>query len=141
MNPRPFRLLNCAVVAVLVLSVSTGQALAQNNLSNPTPGGTQSTPSEKNLAPGFSRVPSGSKVVLMPIDVELFSLSAGGVQEPRADWTQSAQKFMAQALIKMKESMGLQSSQMTESQADGVAKLLSLHGALPVRSTCITLAP
>ena len=124
------RLLNCAVLAALVLSVSLGQALAQNNLSNPNAGETRSTPSEKNLAPGFSRVPSGSKVVLMPIDVELFSISAGGVQEPRADWTQSAQKFMTQALIKKKESMGLQSSQMTESQADGVAELLSLHGAI-----------
>jgi hypothetical protein len=129
-RPPVSRLLSCAVGAALVLSLSHGHVLAQNNLSNPNASSTQSTPSEKNLAPGFSRVPSGSKVVLMPIDVELFSISAGGVQEPRADWTQSAQKFMTQALIKKKESLGLQSSQMSESQADGFAELLALHGAI-----------
>ena len=34
----------------------------------------------------------------MPVDVELFSLSAGGVAEPRADWTAAALGHMKGAV-------------------------------------------
>ena len=34
---------------------------------------------ERNLAPGFAQLPAGSKIVVMPVDVELFAISAGGV--------------------------------------------------------------
>ena len=34
----------------------------------------------------------------MPVDVELFSLSAGGVAEPRADWTATALGHMNGAM-------------------------------------------
>lgn len=41
----------------------------------------------ERLAQGFTALPSGAKVVVMPMDVELFSMSAGGVLEPQAEWT------------------------------------------------------
>ena len=47
----------------------------------------------KNLAPGFTALPKGTKVVIMPTDIELFSVSAGGVLEPKADWTEAASKY------------------------------------------------
>ena len=37
-------------------------------------------------------------VVVMPLDVELSELTAGGVEEPRAEWTQAALKNMRSAL-------------------------------------------
>ena len=44
----------------------------------------------KNLAPGFTSLPVNAKVLITPIDVELYSISAGGIPEPRADWTAAA---------------------------------------------------
>ena len=38
------------------------------------------------LKPGAQR-PSHARVLLMPIDVELYELTAGGLLEPKADWT------------------------------------------------------
>jgi hypothetical protein len=83
-----------------------------------------------NLAPGFTAVPAQSKVVLMPVDVELFSMSAGGILEPKADWTASAQKHMRVALQKRKSSAGLTMSELTESEADEFDDVSSLHAAV-----------
>lgn len=38
------------------------------------------------------------RVLLMPLDVELAELTAGGLAEPHADWTQAAQKNITEAL-------------------------------------------
>src|SRR3546814_16714665 len=38
------------------------------------------------------------RIVLMPLDVELSTLSAGGVTEPRADWSEQANKLLLDAL-------------------------------------------
>jgi hypothetical protein len=45
---------------------------------------------QARLADGFARLPAGASIVLMPADIELFEISAGGVIEPRADWTKVA---------------------------------------------------
>jgi len=39
----------------------------------------------KNRAPGFEALPKSGTVVIMPTDIELFEISAGGVLEPKAD--------------------------------------------------------
>ena len=52
----------------------------------------------RHLAPGFTARPAGSKLLIVPADMELFSISAGGVQEPKADWTEAAQKNFKAAL-------------------------------------------
>jgi hypothetical protein len=38
------------------------------------------------------------KIVVMPLDVELAQLTAGGVQEPHSEWTEQALKLMRAAL-------------------------------------------
>jgi hypothetical protein len=41
---------------------------------------------------------AGPRILLMPIDVELSELSAGGLVEANAEWTEQALKFMTSAL-------------------------------------------
>jgi hypothetical protein len=50
------------------------------------------------LAEGFSRLPQDVRVIVMPADVELFEVSAGGVLEPRADWTAAAGARLVEGL-------------------------------------------
>lgn len=84
----------------------------------------------KHLAPGFSSLPKDAKVVIAPIDVELFSISAGGVLEPKADWTESAQGHMKQAMREQAQQLGLTSGELDEASADQNAELLHLHAAV-----------
>ncbi|MFN0183587.1 MAG: hypothetical protein ACKVQR_07185 [Aquabacterium sp.] len=83
-----------------------------------------------NLAPGFSALPADAKILIAPLDVELFSLSAGGVTEPRADWTASALKHMQQALAGRKQALGLSSTELSAAKAEEQAELLNLHAAV-----------
>ena len=87
------------------------------------------TPS-RNLAPGFTTLPMDAKVVVAPLDVELFELSAGGVMVPKADWTASANKHMGEALKKKASSLGLASNFLSDALADEHAELLHLYGAV-----------
>jgi hypothetical protein len=84
----------------------------------------------KNLAPGFTTMPKSSKVVLMPIDVELFELTAGGSMEPKADWSANAEKFMKAALVGFKQKAGLNSMELSTAQADEFDELNALQGAV-----------
>jgi len=38
------------------------------------------------------------KIVALPVDVQLYELDAGGTLEPKGDWTQSATKYLNQAM-------------------------------------------
>lgn len=84
----------------------------------------------KNLAPGFVNLPKGAKVAIMPTDIELFSISAGGVPEPKADWTESASKYFKESLIKKKQALGLDTVEVSEKDADDFADINALHGAI-----------
>jgi hypothetical protein len=84
----------------------------------------------KNLAPGFTALPKGAKVAIMPTDIELFSISAGGVPEPKADWTEAAAKHFRTALLEKKRSLGLESVELSEQDADAASELNALHGAV-----------
>lgn len=84
----------------------------------------------KNLAPGFAAREAGSRLVLMPADVELFSLSAGGVPEPRADWTQAAQGHILAALAERRTRLGTQVTALSERDVDEFGEVNALHGAL-----------
>ncbi|MFY9184923.1 hypothetical protein [Limnohabitans sp. Hippo3] len=84
----------------------------------------------KNLAPGFTRLPEQARVVIMPADVELFSISAGGVQEPRADWTEQAQKHLQQELLHQRSNLARQVSPLKSELQDPMAELNGLHGAV-----------
>src|SRR5688572_28278501 len=84
----------------------------------------------KNLAAGFSVLPKGAKVAIMPTDIELFSISGGGVLEPRADWTDAASRFFKTALVDKKRALGLQTAELSEKDADDTAEINALHGAV-----------
>ena len=84
----------------------------------------------KNLAPGFQALPQGAKVVIMPTDIELFSISAGGIPEPRADWTEIATKHFKAALVEKKKSLGATTVDLSEKDADEFEEINVLHGAV-----------
>lgn len=84
----------------------------------------------RQLAPGFTVRPAASKLVLVPMDIELFSLSAGGVAEPRADWTEAAQKHFKVSLQSRHALLGSQVSELGDKEMDELAQINTLHGAV-----------
>jgi hypothetical protein len=84
----------------------------------------------KNLAPGFASLPQAARLVLMPVDVELYSMSAGGVNEPKADWTANAQKHMKAELVQRTKTLGLSTQVMDDQAADEFAEPMALHAAV-----------
>jgi len=85
---------------------------------------------DMNLAPGFTVLPKGAKVAIMPADIELFSISAGGVAEPKADWTESAQRHFRAALRQKKATLGLEAVELAARDADDVDEVNALHAAI-----------
>ncbi len=72
------------------------------------------------------------KVVLMPLDVELSSLSAGGVPEVRADWTEAANKLLLEAIRNEQQSRHIQMAVFSDAAVDAVKadlanQLIKLH--------------
>lgn len=102
------------LLAALLLIIGSGGAWSQS----------------RNLAPGFEGLPAGAKAVLMPVDVELFSLSAGGVAEPRADWTADAQRHMNDALRQVLARSQLEVVALDEKDSDDFAEQVGLHAAV-----------
>lgn len=84
----------------------------------------------KNLAPGFEFLPRDAKIVIMPTDIELFLVSAGGVPEPKADWTDAANRYFKAALTAQKKTLGLQSVELSDKDADELAEINTLHAAI-----------
>lgn len=83
-----------------------------------------------NLAPGFTQRTAASKMVLVPIDMELFALSAGGVLEPRADWTDAAHKHFRTALMARKDVIEPGTLELKEADLDELGQLNALHGTV-----------
>ena len=85
---------------------------------------------QTNLAPGFSKLPPGASVVVMPADIELFEISSGGVTEPRADWTEIAERHVTQGLRMRKAKLGAEVIEFSDGGDEAVAALLRLHRAV-----------
>jgi hypothetical protein len=83
----------------------------------------------RNLAPGFTTLPKSASVLLLPTDVELYALSAGGVSEPRADWTEAATKHMGSALKAYKARLGVDVIDRI-AENDALTEVNALHGAV-----------
>lgn len=84
----------------------------------------------RNLAPGFSGTQPGEKILLMAPDIELFSISGGGVVEPKADWTDLAQRYVHNALLQQVASLDLKTESLSESQGDAFAEISALNAAV-----------
>ena len=82
------------------------------------------------LAPGVESLPAHAKVVIAPIDVELYTLSAGGQREPRADWTDAARRHIASALRDWAAAAHLAAQEMDQKTADEHAEILQLQDTL-----------
>lgn len=73
------------------------------------------------------------RILLMPLDVELSELSAGGVPEAKADWTEAANKHMETALQAINAERNLQlvpydEEKLSAAKRDEIIQLLKLHG-------------
>jgi hypothetical protein len=90
----------------------------------------QASADSRNLAPGFSSLAKSATVLIMPPDVELFSISGGGVTEPRADWTAAAQTHIHAALRAKATGLGLRTQDLPERDADEFAEISALHAAV-----------
>jgi hypothetical protein len=84
----------------------------------------------KNRAEGFEKLGQGARIAVMPIDVELFSLSAGGVPEPRADWTEVAHSHFRAALHARKPRPDIEVIDLEDADDETVHALNALHGAV-----------
>jgi hypothetical protein len=84
----------------------------------------------RQLAPGFSARAVDSRLLVLPADMELYSMSAGGVVEPRADWTDSAQKHFSAALAAEGKLLGPKVSTLSLTEADEFADIVTLHRAV-----------
>jgi hypothetical protein len=105
-----------AVVAAVLFAGACSTVLAES--------------ASRNFAPGFHARAPGSKLVIVPADMELFSVSGGGVVEPRADWTDAAQKHFRAAVLARPELAGGNLVELQEREVDELAQLNALHGAV-----------
>jgi hypothetical protein len=90
----------------------------------------QAEEASKHLAPGFTARPAGSKLVVVPPDMELYSISAGGVAAPREDWTAAAQKNFDLALDSQRRLLGADFTRLEPAQADELAEIINLERAV-----------
>ncbi len=113
----------------IALSITASPGIWAQNSAPPQAAAQLGAPS-KNLAPNFSGLSKSAKVVMMSTDVELFSISGGGVLEPKADWTEAASRHFKEALGKKSEKLGLSTQQLDEKDAENLADVNDLHGAI-----------
>lgn len=101
---------------ILASTLMVGAALAQT--------------ADRQRAPGFTQLPANASVAVFPVDVELFELSAGGIPEPRADWTAGARKHMGEAFAAIAAKAGIGSRTVSDDVADEFAEQVGLHAAV-----------
>ncbi|WP_416896954.1 MAG: hypothetical protein ACMVY4_15760 [Minwuia sp.] len=83
-------------------------------------------------ADGVRFTPGETRVALMPLDVSLFQLTAGGVLEPRADWTEQAEAHVAAAVMQVNSSRGLRlidfdDSKLAPAEQVRMGQVIKLH--------------
>jgi hypothetical protein len=81
-------------------------------------------------AEGFTRLPPGAKVALMPPDVELYAISAGGIPEPREDWTRAALQHIKEIYRERKAKARVEVVELPDDGDETVEELKRLHGAV-----------
>src|SRR5262249_34547594 len=91
---------------------------------------TASAQQKNTRAPGFSKLAPGAKLVIMPADIEMFEVSGGGVFEPRAGWTEAAQKQGRTAYQGRRDKLGLQVVDLENDDSEAVLELNRLQRAV-----------
>ncbi len=81
-------------------------------------------------APTFKALPPGAKVVVMPMDVELFVVSAGGVLEPQAEWTTKALQNLKVAFHEREQTGKVVFGEFPSEPDETIDSLNRLHGAV-----------
>lgn len=124
----------CRSLACLVLAISMGfVSFAAVSLA--------AYAQSRNFAPGFEKLPAHAKVLLVPSDIELYIISAGGLVEPRADWTQDANRHFRAAMVTKKQSLGAGVVEINEKEFDDMAEINSLHAAVAMAITAHHFGP
>jgi hypothetical protein len=82
------------------------------------------------LAQGVGKLAAGAKVLIAPLDVELFSVSAGGVATPEAKWTQDAERFMRDALVQKLKQSRVDLVEAPTALVEELNEALNLHAAV-----------
>lgn len=85
---------------------------------------------QTNLAPGFTKLPPESRIALMPADVELFEMGMGGINEPKADWTEAATRNIMADLRARKAKLGARAVEVPRDNDPVVEDLNAVHGAV-----------
>jgi hypothetical protein len=75
------------------------------------------------------------RIVLMPLNVELFELTAAGVSEPKGEWTDEANRHVIAAVRSEKSARNINMVEYSEERAapekrDDLSQLVKLHGAV-----------
>lgn len=81
---------------------------------------------QDRLAPGFSEFRPGGAVVIAPLSIELFEISAAGVNQPKAEWTALATGHVRDLIVKRFGSLGLSPVFMASAVADEHFEAMSL---------------
>jgi hypothetical protein len=92
-------------------------------------------PSQRASIDQLRRTVPNPKIVLMPLDVELSELTAGGLLEPKAEWTRDATRLLTGGIRSEHERIGFNMVEFAEVKADSKAaeqldQLNKLHGAV-----------
>jgi len=90
---------------------------------------TQHASGEASRVDGFSKLPPGATVAVMPLDIELFSLSAGGIPEPQAEWTTKAHENLSRAFLE-KPFANIEFISLSDDNDPEIEPLNRLHGAV-----------
>ena len=85
---------------------------------------------EKQLAPGFSALPKGATVVVMPGRIELFSMGTDGALEPRTDWTGLARGNFSAALQADPHLASVPRASLPGDDSKPLEDVLALHEAV-----------
>jgi hypothetical protein len=92
-------------------------------------------PQHVEMTKELKRSSAESRIVLMPVNIELSELSAGGVLEPKADWTEAAKAHLTAAFREEQSARGSRLIDYDESQApaerrDNLRQLFKLYGTV-----------
>ena len=92
--------------------------------------GCASTQDVKSQTAAFDWSQAQKKVLIVQPDIVLSELTAGGMTEPRADWTQSARKSLSTHIANYMQKKGVETVQLDEITDDHENQLAKLHMAV-----------